>query len=69
MMNKYKKYIKEILIRLLNKQLYCKLEKYEFYKKKVVFLGFLVEREEIKMDLSKIANVLDWPQPKNLKEL
>ena len=66
---KYRKHVKEILIRFFDKQLRYKSEKCEFYKKKVIFLGFLVGREEIKIDLSKIAKILDWPQSKNLKKL
>ena len=66
---KHKKYVKEVLIRLLKKQLYYKSEKCEFHKKKVAFLGFLVKKDGIKMDPSKIMKVLDWSQPKNLREL
>ena len=57
--NKYKKYVKKVLTGLLNKQLYYKLEKYEFHKKKVVFLRFLVKKEKIKINLSKITKILD----------
>ena len=44
------------------------MEKCKFYKKKVIFLGFLIRKEDIKMDSLKIEKILDWPQSKNLKE-
>ena len=46
----------------------CKPEKYKFYKKEVVFLGFLIDKKDIKMDFSKIKKVLDWSRSQNLKE-
>ena len=55
----YKNYIYKVLKRLLNKQLCYKLEKCEFYKKKVTFLGFLINKKDIKMDFSKIEKILD----------
>ena len=65
----HRRHVQKILGKLLNKQLCCKLEKYEFHQKEVVFLGFLIDREDIKINLLKIERVLDWPQSKNLKEL
>ena len=68
-LDNYKKHVQRVLNRLFERQLCCKPEKCEFHKKKVVFLGFLVGREDIKMDSSKIEKVIDWPQLRNLKKL
>ena len=56
----YKKYIQKILSKLFNKQLYCKLKKYKFYKTEIISLGFLIRREKIKMDSLKIEKVINW---------
>ena len=61
--------MEEVLIRLLEKQLRYKSEKCELYKKKIVFLRLLMEKENIKMNLFKIEKILDWPQSKNFQEL
>ena len=37
-------------------------------QKKVIFLGFLIGIERIKIDLEKIYEVLDWSEPRNLKK-
>ena len=47
----------------------CKSEKCEFYKKEVDFLGFVVRINGIKIDPKKIQKILDWPKPRNLKNL
>jgi hypothetical protein len=49
----YKKYIKKILRKLIDKNLRIKTEKTEFYAKKVDFLGFIIGRKEVKMDKKK----------------
>ena len=63
----YQRYIKNILERLLIKQLRYKLEKYKFYKIKVDFLGFIVRIDRSKINPEKIQKILDWPEPRNLK--
>ena len=45
-----------------------KREKYDFYKYKIDFLGFMVKYEEIKINSIKIEKILDWPKPKNVTE-
>ena len=46
-------------------KLYAKFEKCEFWQRKVKFLGHVVSREEVTVDLSKIEAVQDWAYPKN----
>ena len=64
----YRRHIKDILERLLTRQLRCKSEKYEFYKKEVDFLGFVVGINRIKIDSEKIQKILNWPKSRNLKD-
>jgi hypothetical protein len=49
----YKEHIKKIFRKLINENLRIKTEKTEFYAKKVDFLGFIIDREGIKMDKKK----------------
>ena len=65
----HQKYVENILEQLLIRQLRYKLEKCEFHKKEIGFLGFVVEIDEIKIDPKKIQKILDWPESKNLKNL
>ena len=55
----YKKYIKKILRRLINENLKIKIEKTEFYAKKIDFLGFIIDRKGVKIDKKKIQIVLE----------
>jgi hypothetical protein len=50
----YKKYIKKILKKLINKNLRIKTEKTAFYAKEVDILDFIIGREEVKMDKKKL---------------
>ena len=54
----YVKYIKIILGKLALRKLIVK-KKCDFYKYKVDFLGFIIEREGIKIDSTKIEKILD----------
>ena len=56
-LNKYQRYIKIILDKLLNKGLRYKFEKYEFYKTEIDFFGFLIRTDDIKIDLLKVKTV------------
>ena len=46
-----------------------KLEKCEFYKKEVAFLGFTVGTNGIKMSEDKIRVIKEWKQPKTVTEI
>ena len=68
-LNKYRKYVRIILEKLLDKRLRCKLKKYKFYKTKINFLGFRIEVMGIKINLIKTKTVEEWLESKNLNEL
>ena len=50
-------YIQKVLICLKKARLLFKPKKYEFYKNEVIFLGFVVGKEGIKIDLEKIRTI------------
>ena len=64
----YIKYIKIILEKLAPRKLIIKRKKYDFYKYKIDFLGFIIKREGIKINPIKIEKILDWLKLKNVTE-
>jgi len=58
-----------VLERLRKHKLYLKPEKCEFEKEKIEYLGLVISRDKVEMDPVKIAGVMDWPAPKNKKEV
>jgi hypothetical protein len=50
-------------------KLYLRPEKCEFEKTKIEYLGIIISRDEVEMDLVKISGVTDWPMPSNKKEV
>ena len=68
-LEKYKKYIKQIISRLVFRNLKIKIKKYEFYKKEIFFLKYIVEVNGIKMDFKKIEAIVNWPVPKIIKKI
>ena len=65
----YQWYIKNVLEQFLVRQLRCKPEKYQFYQKKIDFLGFIVEVDGVQIDSGKVKKIFDWSESKNLKNL
>jgi len=62
-------HIKEVLSRLRSSNLVATLEKCEFFVPYIDFLGHRISAEGINMDPSKVSSILNWPNPKNIKEL
>ncbi|KAI2647858.1 Transposon Tf2-9 polyprotein [Labeo rohita] len=62
-------HVRAVLSRLLEHQLYVKVEKCEFHVHQTSFLGYQVSHQGVKMDPSKIQAVTEWPQPSTVKEL
>jgi hypothetical protein len=47
-------------------QLYVKLSKCEFWINEVMFLGQIINREGLAVDLKKVTAILDWKAPKDV---
>ncbi len=61
--------VRAVLQRLIEHQLYAKMKKCEFHQTQVSFLGYIISSEGVAMDDKKVQSVLNWPQPKTVKEL
>ena len=68
-MEEHGKHLRAVLEVLIQNQLYAKLSKCVFGSKEVEYLGHIISGEGVKADPTKIAAMMNWPEPKNLKSL
>jgi len=61
--------VEEILRRLEENNLYIKPEKCVWKVKKIGFLKVIIGPNGIEMEAEKVDGVLNWPQPKNMKDV
>ena len=62
-------HVRSILQVLRENQLYAKIEKCEFDKDKMMFVGNMVSKASIGIDPTKVSAILEWPTPKSVKEV
>ncbi len=62
-------HVKKVLKKLLENNLFVKLEKCEFDKSETTFLGYVISKDGLKMDKEKVKAILEWPIPTNVKEV
>ncbi|CAJ0936995.1 unnamed protein product [Ranitomeya imitator] len=58
-----------VLERLRQNHLYIILEKCEFHRTEIQFLGYVMSTQGIGMDGSKTQAIKNWPVPRNVKEV
>ena len=61
--------IKLVLRTLQKEKLLINLKKCRFLKKELVYLGFVVSEEGLKMDSDKVQAILNWSVPRNAYEV
>ncbi|KAK3514290.1 hypothetical protein QTP70_012912 [Hemibagrus guttatus] len=61
--------VREVLARLQRHHLFMKLEKCEFHRATVTFLGYVISRQGVEMDMDKVRAVTEWPAPATIREL
>ncbi|XP_065017690.1 transposon Tf2-1 polyprotein [Musa acuminata AAA Group] len=62
-------HLKEIFLILRQQKLYANLNKCDFFTSSVVFLGYVVSKDGIMMDQSKVEAILNWPTPASLHDV
>ncbi|KAA0032401.1 retrotransposon protein, putative, Ty3-gypsy subclass [Cucumis melo var. makuwa] len=62
-------HLHQVLETLRANKLYAKFSKFEFWLKKVTFLGHVVSSEGVSVDPAKIEAVTSWPRPSTVNEL
>jgi hypothetical protein len=58
-----------VLQMLQNHELFAKLSKCSFGQKEIDYLRHIVSGTRVSMESSKVKAVMEWPQPKNIKQL
>ena len=62
-------HIRKILQRLKEEKLLINLKKCSFMQDEIVYLGFVISADRLKMDLENVKEILKWPTPKNVGEV
>jgi hypothetical protein len=58
-----------ILEKLREVRIYAKLEKCGFHQSEVEFLGYIISRDGICMDLHKVQTIMDWATPTSIRNV
>ena len=58
-----------IITTLQENALYINIKKCSFFQHQLYFLGLIISSKGISVDPHKIEAIVDWPQPKSLKEI
>jgi hypothetical protein len=58
-----------VMSRLQQEKLLINLKKQSFMKTKLVYLGFVIYFNELKMDPKKVRDIKDWPSPRSIFEV
>ncbi|KAK3563159.1 hypothetical protein QTP86_016402 [Hemibagrus guttatus] len=68
-MEEHVRMVREVLFRLQHHHLYVNLEKCEFHQPTVTFLGYVISRHGVEMDVVKVQAMTEWPAPTSVREL
>ena len=60
------RHLRLVLQVLKEKKLYAKLKKCEFWLYSVTFLGHVISKDGISVDLKKVEAVVEWNRPNNV---
>jgi hypothetical protein len=58
-----------VMRRLQQEKLLINLKKSSFMKTELIYLGFVISSNELKMDPEKVKTIRDWPSPKSIFEV
>lgn len=65
----HEKHLRLVIQVLRKKQLYAKLSKCSFYQRNIQYLGNIILKEGITIDLEKIVEIAKWTTPKNVIDI
>ncbi|GBG79224.1 hypothetical protein CBR_g29276 [Chara braunii] len=63
------KHLEEVFTILKKTQLHLNLEKYEFERDSVIYLGHRLSAAGLEPEATKVEVIRNWPQPANIREL
>jgi hypothetical protein len=59
------KHLAIVMQRLQQEKLLINMKKSSFIKTKLIYLGFVISTNELKMDPDKVEVIKNWPSPRN----
>ena len=65
----HKWHLNLVLQRLREKKLYAKFSKCKFWLEEISFLGHVIKKEGVTVDLKKVKAVTEWPKPTIVYEI
>ena len=65
----HKKHVHEVLHHIHENGLYAHPDKCCFSKDTIEYLGFILSKDGLKMDPSKVQTIQDWPEPCKVKDV
>jgi hypothetical protein len=63
------KHLAIVMKRLQQEKLLINIKKSSFMKTKLIYLGFVISANELKMDPDKVEVIKNWPSPRNIFEV
>ena len=67
--NEHVRHIWDMLSVLRENKLYANLRKCTFMSESLLFLGFVISKEGIKVDEEKVRAIREWRTPKNVSDV
>ena len=62
-------HVRKVLQKLLDNKLYASLEKCEFHKDQISFLGYIISSNGIAMEPDRVSSIVDWPIPTSIRDI
>src|SRR6266446_479314 len=66
---KHSEHVREVLRHLRKHGLFAHPDKCHFSSDTVEYLGFVLSKDGLKMDPSKVQSIQDWPKPRKVKDI
>jgi len=66
---KHEEHLKMVLEKLRERKLFAKFKKCEFWLEEVAFLGPVVNKDGLAVDLAKVQAVVEWERPTSVREI
>jgi hypothetical protein len=63
------RHLTTMIERLQREKLLINMKKFYFMKNELIYLGFVISSNELKMDLEKVREIREWPSPSSLFEV
>ena len=66
---KHLEHLRQLFSILREQRLFANLKKCDFYADRIIFIGYMVTKDKIEMDRSKIEAITNWPTPSSIHDV